>query len=335
MIRSREIQSAVSTGETVDLAASGHTLDLGEHQLPISDTIVALDPVHTDQIKNIIAASLDNYPKEDTLVQDKIGRPTIIARVDCSIGADGILPYECDDRPAGWGVQDILSRHHLDIGIANLLQDHSVATLGSELVVVRHPEAKPNDDHVVLDVLKPNQLNGHAVIARGEPGMFTDEELYRELARRSASTIRTEGDKSYALAVPDLGARLIHREDELPEADQSFALKSLQGSKCSGVAVYLAGKDRAEHGKRGTITHSRMQRIAQEMAPLILEKFKPPIRTRDHGNMILRVNALISASDVQVIGGAYVARPEMLVHGASNAIAGLITVEEGKLKNEG
>jgi hypothetical protein len=64
--------------------------------------------------------------------------------------------------------------------------------------------------------------------------------------------------------------------------------------------------------------------------PVIVEIFKPPIKTHTLGNMILRVNVLVSNDKVRVMGGAFVARPEMLVHGASNSVAGLVLANQGE-----
>jgi hypothetical protein len=349
MLRSSEIQKAVIDNEPIEgIDEPTDTLNLGIHKLPISEEIVELDFEHSVQIERLILDGLSRFPREETRVQDAIGQPTIIARVDCTIGANGIMPFECEERPAGFGVLNLMHQRHSGEGIEDLVQSHAVETLGSGLVVVRHPDAFPSDDAALFEVHDSvENLNGHAVIVRGEPHMFSDERAYRELAARSASTIRSEGDKTYTLDSPHFDTRIINAPDtrepvdvlleddsesELPSPDESFVLKTIQGSKCQGISIYLSSSDRKVHGKKGTISYSKARNIvAGSREPILVESFKPAIKTSRNGNMILRVIALVSKDNAQVIGGAFMTRPEMLVHGASNAVAGLIVVAgEGK-----
>ncbi|HZP55621.1 MAG TPA: hypothetical protein VFB03_02530 [Candidatus Saccharimonadales bacterium] len=329
MINTKEIQGAVASGEGIDILPAEHSLEMGAHTLPVSESVVVLDRTHQICIEGILRRSLQLFPRESTRIQETLEVPTAFARLDCSIGPEGVLAYECEERPAGFGIQELIERRHNEQGIRDRLQQHSMATLGSELVAVHHPDALPNDDHLALDVVSLASLNGHAVIARGEPHMFTDEADYRRLASASISTIRSEGDKTYSLQVDEFGAETISDVDELPPKEESFVLKNTQGSKCRGVSIYLSKADQKKYGKKGIVTYTRMQnRLLENPTPHILDKFKPPISVNGIGNMALRVLAFVHADRVEVIGGVYVVRPELLVHGASNAVAGLVALEK-------
>lgn len=329
MIRSKEIQNIVAEGISLDpFSPADNTLPLGHYEIPYSETVIELDDSHRGQIRKIIDDSMAAYPNEDTLVWDVLGKPTAIARVDCTIGPNGITPYEFEDRPAGIGVDHLLRQRLTGQGSIEGIQTHIAEAFGSEVVVVRHADAYPSDDGVALRVTDDiRSVNGNVILVRGEPHMFGDEETYTELASKSISTIRTEGDKSYSLNVPEFEALEITSPVEMPRPDASFMLKKPQGSKAKGVSLYLNPEDRKIYGERGTVTHGKASRLVDEAGRMILEKFKPPVRVAGMGNMALRVMALVGKERTDVIGGCYVVRPELIVHGASNSFAGLVTME--------
>ncbi|MEI9914163.1 MAG: hypothetical protein WDN66_04255 [Candidatus Saccharibacteria bacterium] len=44
-------------------------------------------------------------------MQVQYGLPTLVTRVDCTVGIDGnILPYEMEDSPSGQGITDVLHK---------------------------------------------------------------------------------------------------------------------------------------------------------------------------------------------------------------------------------
>jgi hypothetical protein len=330
MISTAEIQDSVIGNEPLTtIEPAKDRLTIGPLELPVSDSVVLLSTNHARQIIELIKSSLSVFPAEDTLVQTALNRPTALARVDCTVGPEGIVPYECEERPAGLGVDHLLNQRHTGQGSIDVIQSHITANFGAELIAV-HPEGtKSNDDSIVLEVRRDaKSINGQVVIVRGNPNLFVDETVYQLLASKSVSTIRTEGDKSYTLTTPGFDTKMINGPDELPGNDHNFVVKTMQGSKTEGVRVYLSPSGKKEHGDRGAITYSRMKRFASEASPLLLEQIKPPVKVEGIGNMILRVLALVGQENVRIIGGAYTIRPEMIVHGASNTTAGLIMVDK-------
>jgi hypothetical protein len=107
-----------------------------------------------------------------------------------------------------------------------------------------------------------------------------------------------------------------------------------------GVTVYLRPEDVKIFGKHGTVKSGRLIRDLRKYHELgsgaLVQTFEPPIQidnVEGRNNAILRIFVLMQASGgtsvrgATAIGGAYVARPELIVHGASNAISGAVLVK--------
>jgi hypothetical protein len=108
-----------------------------------------------------------------------------------------------------------------------------------------------------------------------------------------------------------------------------------------GISLYLHPNDRKKYGKKGIVTASRLANdlatFKKERGGALVQPFAPPIQIDNREgrrNAILRVFTLLESDGKtitsEVIGGCYVARPELIVHGASNAVAGAVIVNDRK-----
>lgn len=308
-----------------------------ERSITVDDgLVIRLSEEHIEQIEDTATASLNAYGgTEITHVQNLIGRPTAVARVDCTIDpvTQRVFAYETDERPAGMGITDEIGKMVAGVEIGKQILGHFEQIFGEPPVVKRHPSEKENDDGMLLKVevtpeksIRPKR---RPVLARGNPRAFQGcADLTTAVADHSVSTISDEGKRQYRMATGH--ARLLLPTSPLPEG--SFAAKTLQGSQAKGVGICLTNSDAARLGKSGGhMSRELIKAIVAFNEPLMAEPFVPGVEVvmPDHkrGRLIMRVFCLVDSESVKVIGGTFVARPDHVVHGSSDAVAGLVTVD--------
>lgn len=337
IITTDDIQEKITyeSGSVVALKQSG-CVPFGCSEIGIGEQTIYLSSGHKTQIELMSRLCMSSFwLTEQTLVVQKFSLPTLVARVDCTLTPAGVEVFECEERPAGMGVTDKLMGMVDGIGVSEKVREHFASNVSDVPTVLKHPNTKPNDDALIFDVVN---LDDDRVIPRGplifraEPDDAAQHPQLGCITDRSVSTVLSKGDKSHTLSIPDLKV-ITATEEAVPDSASSFALKPVKGSKARGVNLYLCPEDRRVHGKHGTVTYNRAVRVVEEAAPgnLLIEAFKPPISVTmpngKTGNMILRIFALIHPDgDSEVIGGTYVARQEVLVHGATNAINGPVII---------
>jgi len=312
------------------------TLDFGQRVLPVDSTnIITLTDDHQAQIAEDILAGLRAFGgQEQTLAMRTLGLPTAIARVDCTIDpiTGQIYTYEVEERPAGMGISDRLMQEVAGHSIGRPILNHLETTFGMMPVVKRHPNALVNDDDMLLRVeqFMPTRLtaNGRPVLLRAEPADMASHPKRDEATALAIAPIMEKGKRSYRLVTGM--AQLITQVTMLPEG--SYVLKTLQGSKAKGVKIFLAEKDSKTLGSnRDTHTRSQMQAMVASEGAVLAEPFVPGISVEvggTMGRMILRVFALVEVDRIEVIGGAFMARPGHLVHGSKDALSGVVLASE-------
>lgn len=317
------IHDAIARGEM--LLQPTTALDINGRKLPITEENLRLDDMTVDQIRKLAHSAIGAMKRENTLVARAFDLPTLVARLDCTMKGEEVLPYELDERPAGIGVATQLLGHEF----YDSIEGHYKDTIGHVPIVVMD-QGESSDDSLVFQVAGLDDVNDSPCLVRGLPASVREHPNAPQLIERSVSTVELEGDKTYTTIAEGYSAERV-RDGDVVNPEVSMVVKPRQGSKARGVHVYLSPEDRASHGKRGTVTASKMNKLLEQDLPQVKEPFAPPIRLRDQdgtvGNMILRVFVLISPNkQAEVIGGAFVIRRELVVHGASNAIAGGIVV---------
>jgi len=341
IIATDDIQDSARQGAAALVLEQNGFSIFGNTQIGTSSQVITLSPEHQQQIEDVAYVCSTQFdPKEPTLVQTNYGVPSLFARVDCTVNADGIEVYETEERPAGLGITDRLLVAAGGPGIAELIKKHCVDYVNEVPVVLRHPDVKPNDDGDLFEIIEldgDTNISGRPVLVREEP---VDMEGYPNLdsiLSSSVATILSKGSKRHTLLIPELKA-VVASDETFPDSNTSMSIKPIQGSKARGVQVYVSPADRIRHGNNGTVTYAKAERTVKasqtglEADSLLIENFKPPIPVEmlngKIGNMILRVVVLIHPDrGAQAIGGSYVARKELVVHGATNAINGAVVVE--------
>ncbi|MCA9342500.1 hypothetical protein KC950_00605 [Candidatus Saccharibacteria bacterium] len=316
---------------------------------PFSNDVIVLSEEHKQQIEDFASGAAENYTTEDTQAYNMFGIPTLVARVDCTIGKNGVmLPYEMEDSPSGQGITDIIHKSIGRAGIKDVILGHYEELLNSPpTVIISNERGHGTDDGLIVgdskyinigNVPEDLRING-PVIVKAIPGSKTSRDPYLQFQQQAVAPLVTEGDKTYAEKVGILTA--VKSEDDLLvdlNGDlSSQVVKSRLGSMAMGISIYLSRSDRERYGKARTVTASRLKRdlskYCEQNKGALVQEFLPPfqiVNSEDRTNAILRVFTLLSSESgvvsAEAVGGCYVARNEVLLHGASNAVSGAVLV---------
>lgn len=312
---------------------------------PISDDVIELSERHAQQINAFATLSAQQFGdrngnKEPTKVQTEVGVPSLVVRIDATIINGEIAAYEMEDSPSGQGITDRLHRAVAGTGIRGAILDHYDQLLGDVPRVIISGERTHGTDDVIIvgddkyafdQSFEAKADPSEPVIVKTIPGNRMSQDPYIGLQGQAVAPLVTEGDKSYlermgvlapALADEDL---LIDNQGNLV----SQVLKSRMGSMAMGVSIFLTNEDKKQFTSAGTVTasklRSRRQEYTESKGGALVQPFMPPIAFENpekRSRAILRIFALLDPEGARVIGGCYVARPGMVVHGASDAISG-------------
>jgi hypothetical protein len=257
-----------------------------------------------------------------------------------------------EDSPSGQGVAEKVHRKIGSSGIKEAILTHYAGIVGdTPHIVVSGARSHGTDDPVIVgdhNYTFDSQRSGinlpdnKLVIVKAIPGDVSSLDGYRHFQERALAPFHSEGDKTYLERIGDLTPAT--SEDNFLRTDSgelaSQVLKSRMGSMAMGVSIYLHPKDRQAHGKKGIVTASRLEKdrqlFEQTRGGALIQPFAPPLRVENkegESNAIMRVFVLLDAKqgtiEAEAVGGCYVTRPELIVHGARNAVAGaVVTAQE-------
>ncbi len=348
-----EIATSDINGDQVPLGAEKSRLTLYDGlTTPVSKDIVVLTSEHKRQIEDYAKRAAQEYGDQDgqpesTFVQVEHGVPALVVRVDCTIRDGAIVPYEMEDSPSGQGITENIHRSMAGVGIKHAILGHYEEMVGEvPHVIVSGSRSHGTDDKLVVGEEnytyggRPTTLQeDKLVIVKAIPGDRASHQAYLDLQERALAPLVTEGDKSYAERTGELD--LVSDEAELLTAEDgellSQVVKARMGSMAMGISIYLDPQTRKRFGKRGVVTAAKLRsnlKAYSSRGGALAQEFIPPIQAENpegRSNTILRVFALLSKNaddtiEAKVIGGCYVARPELVVHGASNSVAGAVVV---------
>lgn len=328
----------------------------GGLETPFSEDIIELSSEHTAQIEAYAARAATNFMPQDmrpepTFAQQELGVPALVVRIDCTVVDGHIVAYEMEDSPSGQGISDRVHRHVGGAGLRSVIRNHYQSAIGTlPHVIVSGARTHGTDDHLVVGDERYAYDTGYTaplpddalVIVKALPGNHASSAPYVHLQERALAPLTSEGDKTYQERIGDLmaveGAQDLLRQ---PNGDlDSQVLKARIGSMAMGISMYLNPDDRRVYGKKGIVTASRLEKdldiYKDTRSGALVQPFAGPIRIENpegRSNAIMRVFTLLERKDgaihAKAIGGGYVARPELIVHGASNAVLGAVTVPEG------
>lgn len=365
MIKERGISSReLSSGAVNVIGRETGALDIyAGLSTPFSSDFIVLDETHRKQIEEFAAASANSYgpaneeglrDPEPTYVQNKYSVPTLIGRVDCTIDDVGnITAYEMEDSPSGLGVTTMVQQAIGAEGVAEPLRNHYYALLGElPYVIVSGSRNHGTDDAAVVgsenyfyetaNMQIPPIPENQPVIVKAIPGQPESLNGYAALQDRSVCTMQSEGDKTYGERV-GLYQR-IENINDLPQNESgmcSQAIKRRLSSMAMGIKLYLNPEDKKKYGSARTISAAKLGSTVCGFLSMdgyaYTQLFQPAIQAvnpEGRNNLILRVYTLIepgingTPATARAIGGCYVARKEVVVHGASNAICGAVITKD-------
>lgn len=335
----KEVNTVNIDSGPIDVSPN-RSMQMGDLEFDVTDTLISLSGEHVGQIRDHIKNGLQRFYErnenpEPTLAHHLTGLPTMVARLDCTLDHFGnIVPIEVEERPNGVAITDLLVRPVTDIGIIRPVVDHYLRLLGTLPLVAASPNRMNRIDDVefletcLLDEAVERE---GPVLLRTEPKEL--KESHDGLIDRSVSTGRDEGKKMYRERTGH--AKRVGVLDEMPPPGVSFVLKGIQGSKAQAVSIHLNPFDREELGNKGTITRNRaLLQAAQAISDknqgsVLIEPFRRPIAAKigdRKAHMILRILATVDQESVNVLGGVHLSRDEVLVHGATNSVAGPVVI---------
>lgn len=259
--------------------------------------------------QEIIARWQRFFPREDTWVQRQHSIPSLIVRLDCTVGADGHLGiYEVEERPAGIGFSGLVNPQFL-------AKFTALRKKWPSIVVVLSPNRRAGDDYLWTEVM--TDPAGQNVLLRVEP----EESTYWPLESLSVSSLHAKGNKSYGVA---LGWwKEVNSTSDLPWSE-TFVLKPIQGSKARGIAIWDP-----QH-RPGYSTRSQVERaLAAAGGRMFLQPFlQPLVGPEGYAFKMFRVFYGYDPElhSWQCLGGCWTARNNLRLHGSSDSLFGPVLV---------
>jgi hypothetical protein len=261
------------------------------------------------------------WPREEkTKALALWGVPSVFVRIDCVVLANGGLGiYEIEERPAGLGIACTINPEFKD-------RFHSwLKSYEWNLAVVISHRRTTHDDGIWtssfgIPLIKyedhsPEVPKDHALLVRAEP----EEEEYWSFSPQALFPIRLKGWKGYGLT---LGLwEEIPRDVNMLPWDEGFALKPYQGSKMRDVLLWHPSKG------PGVATRKKIEDAIKYRRVAYYQKWIPPEQHDFLPNpnyyLIRRVYFAFSPDRGWVyLGGLWNARPNLRLHGASDAVFG-------------
>lgn len=297
---------------TIDIKIGSWETHNLERSIVLPETIQA-------QAIEVVNRWVGVFPKEDTWIQTNFGIPSLIIRID-GVEREGALGiYEIEDRPAGIGHSILLNPQFKDKLAA-------IKPTWPDFDVVVSPLRDKADDLVWNNVVDFESARGseRPIFVRAEP----EEEQFRVFQSRSVSTIATEGDKSYGIA---LGLwSFINDPKQFPK-HRSFVLKPLQGSKGRNMAFY----DVKGNPRPGTMKMKNVIKVldgqVQERGGMYIQELIPPMDSgvETHPFMIYRffLGFNCVSREWVSLGGSYFLRNNLKIHGHSDSLSGPLVIK--------
>jgi hypothetical protein len=259
--------------------------------------------------------------QEETMALSRFGVPSVLVRIDGVLTPDGTLGiYEIEERPAGIGIACSLNPEfktrfrswlksydwNLAVVISHRRTNHDDGIWTSSFGI---PLIK-DEDH------PPEVPEDYALLVRAEP----EEEEYWPFASRALFPIRLEGWKGYGLRLA-LWEPIPEDLNLLPW-DEGFALKPYQGSKMRDVLLWHPSK------APGIATRTKVENMIKSGRVAYWQRWIPPeqhsfIPTNYY--LIRRIYFAYSPDQGWIyLGGLWNARPNLRIHGASDAVFGSV-----------
>jgi len=250
-----------------------------------------------------------------------LGIPSPIIRVDMApVGSKAIREsiYEVEARPAGLGLM-------LSLTTPERVKQWKQIFTACKCQGFVNINSSVQDDKIAAEILGvpyyefPKETEGpYWVRSNLREGEVTILESI------SLVPIRQDGDKTYLVK---LGMAEEMLTPELLDWSVPFVAKPLVGSRMEGVEIYVPNSLKKKLGPGGSTRSRTLRTITSSEMPYIIQRFIPPQREEREGVQgwtIWRLFFGWQTSQYQFIGGLWNWRPNLRVHGSSDAVFGLV-----------
>lgn len=355
----KEITTESIRSEAIHLGEHARDFEMYDGLItPVSDDVIVLSDFHKTQIELFAASAAMMYGdaefnREPTRA-NSLGMPSLVARVDCTLEKGGIVPYELEDSPSGQGISDKLTHMVAGTSLKKSILDHYEEHLDGQIPHIHVSNHRSHGTDDALIVGDENYSFGDRnsllmlhmekpLVVKAIPGEADSHIPYIDMQHRLIAPLVSEGDKSYLERLRIANPVSITADLLRDESDKlvSQVVKKRLGSMAMGVLVHLSPEDRKRYGKHGTVTAERLVRSTDSIVKespdnLLVQRFVPGIQLENkpgYNNAILRIFTLLSRDTstrmikAKAIGGCYVARKELVVHGARNSVSGAVVIE--------
>ncbi len=287
------------------------TMKLGLWDIKYTDRVIPFPAYASEQALKVIGQWQADFVKEQTWVQQKMGLPSLLVRLDCIVRDGKLVVYEVEERPAGIGISSLVNPKFEE-------EFYRLAQTWRPFKVVVSPLREGTDDQLWTTRMPWQESATDLVLVRAEP----EEKAFYGFEPNSVSSLKAKGDKSYG---EKMGLwHKVSSPDEL-NWNESFVLKPLQGSKLKDLEIWDPKK------RPGHSAQKKVMATLQQSGQMYCQRLFPPMETgiERFPWMIFRVffgyNCL--SNKWESLGGNWNARFNLRIHGASDAIFGPTVVE--------
>ncbi|MFA5023657.1 MAG: hypothetical protein WC523_01700 [Patescibacteria group bacterium] len=289
---------------------------IGSWEFAFSPTVYELTPEALNEAGTLIKAWQPVFPKENTWAQQHFGIPSLFIRLDCVVNGT-VKIFEIEERPAGMGTMN-----ELHPGFKQRLKKAQQDWPLIKLLV--SPKRAGQDDYLWVEETSPEEArqSTDCLLIRAEP----EEIIFHEFETRSVSSLKRKGDKSYGLP---MGLWEEVTVNDLPRLDWSkgFCLKEKQTSKTRGIEIWHPRKNQlSSQGIGGVSTRTRIENILKEKGSMYYQPFIEPMESPVGQPMIFRIFFFYDFDKLEYVyaGGFWNSRPNLKIHGATDAVVGLV-----------
>ncbi len=280
-------------------------------------------------------------PGYSNWMYDNLGVPSPIIRVDFSPEKPD-YPYEFEARPAGLGIyteffggKEQVGRYFA--GLSEYLgRPLGVQVLpsvfGGEGKKDRSLDSRTFAKNAGLPFFengtRPNEE--YLLWARGgeEDIEAVGSDRLSAIEAQSLTPVRDHGNKEY---LARMGLATVLCDTAEIDFDTAFCIKPIYGSKSDGVGIFVPD------GKKlpGTSTRTQILRLRDyndAKGGSLVQEYIPPALVSEEGQkqqfMIFRIFAAFmpETGQYEMFGGTYFTRPNVKIHGASDALVGKVEI---------
>ncbi len=278
-------------------------------EVRISGQVIQLPEWIAEAGKKALVKWQQVFPREKSWIQKELGIPSLIVRVEGVPVGNRFHFFEIEERPAGVGVTAKFSPSFTD----NL---GKLTKVWPEFkVLISDARQGAGDDYLWREVVTPEQVkDSDLLIIRAEP----EESEFHRFINRSVSSLTEKGNKVYGEKFGWWNT--VTGADDLPW-HTPFVIKPCQGSKARGLEIWDPIKKR-----NGCSTKSRIIRTLQKAGKMYCQPLVDPIEHKG-GMMFYRIFYGFDSRTGEWVcmGGCYNVRPNLRIHGASDAFFGALT----------